>query len=83
MTVELPPQTGRIVQEAVLSGYYRSAEDVVTEAVAPWEAHQRSGAKSAESERSEAIERLKNFGKAHGLSFGGITIRELRHEARP
>jgi hypothetical protein len=31
----------------------------------------------------EAIERLKVFGKTHGLSLGGMTIRELRHEARP
>ena len=31
----------------------------------------------------EAIETLKSFGKTHGLSLGGMTIRELRHEARP
>jgi hypothetical protein len=31
----------------------------------------------------EAIERLKSFGSTHGLSLGGMTIRELRHEARP
>ena len=31
----------------------------------------------------EAIERLKTFGNTHGLSLGGMTIRELRHEARP
>jgi hypothetical protein len=31
----------------------------------------------------EAIERLMNFGKTHELSLGGMTIRELRHEARP
>jgi hypothetical protein len=31
----------------------------------------------------EAIERLRVFGNAHGLSLGGMTIRELRHEARP
>jgi hypothetical protein len=31
----------------------------------------------------EAIETLRGFGKAHRLSLGGITIRELRHEARP
>ena len=31
----------------------------------------------------EAIERLRVFGKTHGLSLGGMTIRELRHEARP
>jgi len=31
----------------------------------------------------EVIERLKVFGKTHGLSLRGMTIRELRHEARP
>ncbi len=30
-----------------------------------------------------AVETLRSFGKTHGLSLGGITIRELRHEARP
>jgi hypothetical protein len=32
---------------------------------------------------TEAIETLKGFGKAHGLSLGGMTIQKLRHEARP
>ena len=31
----------------------------------------------------EAIETLRSFGKTHRLSLGGMTIRELRHEARP
>jgi hypothetical protein len=31
----------------------------------------------------EAIERIEVFGKTHGLSLRGTTIRELRHEARP
>jgi hypothetical protein len=44
------------------------------------------GAKAAAppvDERAEAIERLKTFGKRHGLSLGDMTLRELRHEARP
>ena len=31
----------------------------------------------------DAIERLRSFGKTHRLSLGDVTIRELRHEARP
>jgi hypothetical protein len=31
----------------------------------------------------EAIETLESFGKTHRLSLGGLTIRELRHEACP
>jgi len=27
----------------------------------------------------EACERLKSFAKRHGLSLGGLTLRELRH----
>ena len=83
MTIELPPQIERIVQEAVLSGRYQSAEDVLTEAVAVWQTQHKAVAPSAEEQRREAIERLKTFGKRHGLSLGGMTIRELRDEARP
>ena len=35
------------------------------------------------SAREAAIERLKTFGKTHGLSLGGMTLTELRQEARP
>lgn len=35
------------------------------------------------SPRDAAIERLKTFGRTHGLSLGGATLRELRHEAWP
>lgn len=35
------------------------------------------------SEVVKTIERLKSFGKTHRLSPGGMTIREMRHEARP
>jgi hypothetical protein len=50
----------------------------------------RSGIRSSESEargmdekRRQAIEQLRTFGKTHGLSLGGMTIRELCHEAHP
>jgi hypothetical protein len=36
-----------------------------------------------ERERREAIQRLKSFGKTHGLSLGGMSIRELCDQARP
>ena len=30
-----------------------------------------------------AIDRLKSFGKTHQLFLGGLTIKQLRDEARP
>ena len=82
MTVHLPPQIERIVNDAVRSGQYRSAEDVLSEAIAVWQARQIA-AEPTEDERQAAIERLKNFGKTHQLSLGGMTLKQLRDEARP
>ena len=41
MTVDLPPQIARIVQDAVLSGHYRTPEEVLTEAVSCWQERQK------------------------------------------
>ena len=82
MTVRLPPRIERIVEDAVRSGQYRSAEEVLWEAVSVWQAQQRA-VESTEEERQAAIERLKDFGKSHQLSLGGMTIKQLRDEARP
>ena len=83
MTIELSPELERIVQEAVVSGQYPSAADVLAEAVAVWRTPQGNGSLAAAEQRRDAIERLRTFGKMHGLSLGGMTIRELRDEARP
>ena len=40
MTVPLPPHIERIVNDAVLSGQYSSAEDVLAEAVTVWQSQQ-------------------------------------------
>ena len=82
MTVHLPPQIERIVNDAVRSGQYGSAEDVLVEAIAVWQARQ-TAAEPTDGERQAAIERLKNFGKMHHLSLGGMTLKQLRDEARP
>ncbi|MGA3016878.1 MAG: hypothetical protein ABSF62_07140 [Bryobacteraceae bacterium] len=42
-----------------------------------------TGASAPAKDVVEAIEQLEIFGKTHGLSLPGMTIRELRHEARP
>jgi Arc/MetJ-type ribon-helix-helix transcriptional regulator len=83
VTIHLSPQIERIVNDAVLSGQYRSAEEVLAEAIAVWQARQTVLAEPTEDERQAAIERLRSFGKTHNLSLDGITIKQLRDEARP
>jgi len=69
-----------LINQRLQSGRFKDAEDVILEALRS----SKTAAQEAEhEERPAAIERLRNFGKTHGLSLGGMTIRELRHEARP
>lgn len=83
MTIRLSPAMERIVNDAVRSGQYHSAEDVLADAIALWQSQQPAAAEPAEEERQAAIERLRSFGKTHNLSLGGMTIKQLRDEARP
>jgi hypothetical protein len=73
------PEVEALIKKRLQSGQFKDAEDVILQALR-W-----SGADSppGDEERGQAIERLKTFGKTHGLSLGGMTIRELRDEARP
>jgi Arc/MetJ-type ribon-helix-helix transcriptional regulator len=82
VTVHLPPRIERIVKDAVRSGQYRSAEEVLSEALSVWQARQTAADVTGDQRRA-AIERLKDFGKTHQLSLGGMTIKQLRDEARP
>jgi hypothetical protein len=50
LTVHLPPRIERIVEDAVRSGEYRSAEEVLSEAVPVWQAR-RTAAEPGQDDR--------------------------------
>jgi hypothetical protein len=63
------PRIERIVNDAVLSRQYRSVEDVLSEAIAVWQARQTALAEPTEDERQAAIERLNSFSRTHQPSL--------------
>jgi hypothetical protein len=80
MTIHITkPEVEALINQRLESGAFRDAEDVILQAL------QSSGpqAEGFEQQRQEAIERLRTFGKTHGLSIGGLSIRELREQERP
>jgi len=80
MTIEITkPETEALIDQRLRSGGFSDAEDVILQALKS----SRPVQPEAQEERIAAIERLKTFGKTHGLSLGGTTIRQLRDEARP
>jgi Arc/MetJ-type ribon-helix-helix transcriptional regulator len=81
MTIELTPEHQRIIENAIHSGAYHDASDVINAALEAF--RDKAAPPPQETERQAAIERLKTFGTTHGLSLGDITLAQLRDEARP
>lgn len=80
MTIQITrPELEELIEERLRSGRFRDAEEVILTALLSTRVEDSDG----DEQRRAAIERLRTFGKAHGLSLDGITIRELRNEARP
>jgi len=80
MTIQITkPEVEALIRARLQSGRFKDAEDVIFQAL------QSSTTELSETDthRDAAIESLRAFGKTHGLSLGGMTIRDLRHEARP
>ena len=79
MTIQITrPEVEALIKRRLKTGAFKDAEDVILQALRSSE----TGESGTEDRRREAIERLRTFGKTHGLSLG-MTIRDLRHEARP
>ncbi len=80
MTIRITrPEVEALINRRLKTGAFEDAEDVILQALRSLESEQQG----TDEKRREAIERLRTFGKTYGLSLGGMTIRELRHEARP
>ena len=80
MTIHITkPEVEVLINQRLESGAFRDAEDVILQALQAMSPQ----AKGFEQQRREAIERLRTFGKTHGLSLGDMSLRELREQARP
>jgi hypothetical protein len=67
-----------LINQRLQSDGFKDAEDVILQALKSSEAENQEN----DETRHEAIDRPMTFGKTHGLSLGGMTIRELREDAR-
>ena len=79
MTITLKPETERLINEELKSGYYRDAEEVIQRALQTLHAtHQAAPGKVQECQ--EAAARIRELRK--GVTLGGLKIKDLIHEGR-
>jgi hypothetical protein len=85
MTIILRPDQERVLVDAVNSGLAQSADEAIEQALDSLRLRLPPQASTATSDESVAatVRRLATFGKRHGLSLGGMTVKELLRESRP
>ena len=87
MTITLRPEQERVLREAINSGLAHNTEEALDQALKCFSDALRvrlpQPGSSAEESPAVAVRRLATFGKRHGLSLDGITIKELLRESRP
>lgn len=84
ITIELAPELhAELARQAAARGVGVDAYAASLVENAAGCAADRSQPSTPSCDVVEAIETLKGFGRTHGLSLCGMTIRELRDAARP
>lgn len=83
MTIFLKPEQERVIIEAINSGLAHTADEALDQALETLRARLPHEEKPVDESVAAAARRLATFGKRHGLSLGGLTIKELLRESRP
>lgn len=79
MTINVKPETERLVQEEIQSGHFRSVDEIIVEGVQAWREKHRSKLIGSE-QRRKAVEDALAFARDRAIPLGGVSIKQLIHE---
>lgn len=82
MTITLKPEQEQVLVDAIKSGLAQSTDEALDQAIDALRERLPHEAPISETVAA-AARRLGSFGKRHGLSLGGLTIKDLLRESRP
>ena len=81
MTIHLTPEQERIVKEELESGHFRTAEELISQALRALRAAATSSDKSGNNgSHREAVREMMSFVEKNRISLEGISVKELIHE---
>jgi hypothetical protein len=83
MTIILKPEQEKLLTQAINSGLAKTPDEALDQALDALRARLPHEEGPVDESVAVAARRLGTFGQRHGLSLGGLTIKELLHESRP
>ena len=78
MTIQLNPETERLVKEELQRGYFHSIEEIIVLGIRA--RHQKEQPQRSEADRQQAVDRALDFARHKAVPLEGISIKELLHE---
>lgn len=82
MTIELKPETERLVREAISSGHFRSVDDLIVTGITAWRAKTLPTSDSGEAAEARRVagEKIRELRKGVNLDRpAGMSLREYAH----
>jgi Arc/MetJ-type ribon-helix-helix transcriptional regulator len=80
MNINLTPEQERIVNDRVKSGHFRSAEEVIVQALIALREKERLATSSGNGNHEEAVREMLNFVEKNRTLLQGISVKQLIHE---
>jgi len=80
MTINLTPEQEKIVKQEIKSGHFRTAEELISQALRALLATSSSTASADNGGQREAVREMMNFVEKNRTSLHGISVKELIHE---
>ena len=81
MKIHLPPELEKIVNEEMKIGHFRTAEEVIAEALqALREKEKSSPTPSGNGAQREAVREMLDFVEKNHVRLTGISVKDLIHE---
>ncbi len=81
MTINLKPETERLVQEELQNGHFRSVDEIIFEGVQARREGKPSSRAVTRKTPAEAVAHIRELRQGHRLP-AGVTIKDLINEGR-
>ena len=81
MTINVKPETERLVQEELRTGHFQTVDDLIVKGVHAWRELSRleRSFDSSADDRRRAADRIRELRKGVRLERGGMSLRQYAH----
>jgi Arc/MetJ-type ribon-helix-helix transcriptional regulator len=82
MNIKLTPEQEKIIKDELKSGRFRTAEEVVDQALEAFRGNERSSDAAPNGAQADAVREMLAFVEKNRVRLEGVSVKELIREGR-